>query len=91
MSQKVARYRRKVDGLVKSLPGYSTYWEISHQAKGGKTYFEVYFQLDRGHNYNLTIAVDKITGKSEIVDEKGEIVTEEIKECFKQELKDNWR
>ena len=91
MSQKVARYRRSVDKLVKTLPGYSTYWEISHQSKNGKTYFEIYYKPDRGNDYNLTIAVDKITGNAEIVNEQGENITEEIKAYLKQELKDNWR
>ena len=91
MSQKVARYRRTVDKLVKSLPGYSTYWEITHQAKDGKTYFKVYYKLNNGNEYNLTIEVDKSTRKAEIVEELGENITEEIKAYLKQELKDNWR
>lgn len=91
MSQKVARYRRSVDKLVKTLPGYSTYWEISHQSKNGKTYFEIYYKLDRGNDYNLTIAVDKITVQAAIVDEAGKDITEEIKSYLKKEMRDNWR
>lgn len=91
MSQKVARYRRSVDKLVKTLPGYSTYWEISHQSKNGKTYFEIYYKLDRGNDYNLTIAVDKITAQAAIVDEAGKDITEEIKSYLKKEMRDNWR
>lgn len=91
MSQKVARYRRSVDKLVKTLPGYSTYWEISHQSKNGKPYFEIYYKLDRGNDYNLTIAVDKITAQAAIVDEAGKDITEEIKSYLKKEMRDNWR
>lgn len=91
MSQKVARYRRSVDKLVKTLPGYSTYWEISHQRKDGKTYFEIYYKPDRGNDYNLTIAVDKITAQAAIVDEAGKDITEEIKSYLKKEMRDNWR
>ena len=91
MSQKVARYRRSVDKLVKTLPGYSTYWEISHQSKNGKPYFEIYYKLDRGNDYNLTIAVDKITAQAEIVDEAGKDITEEIKSYLKKEMRANWR
>ena len=91
MSQKVARYRRSVDKLVKTLPGYSTYWEIFHQSKNGKTYFEIYYKLDRGNDYNLTIAVDKITAQAAIVDEAGKDITEEIKSYLKKEMRDNWR
>ena len=91
MSQKVARYRRSVDKLVKTLPGYSTYWEISHQSKNGKTYFEIYYKPDRGNDYNLTIAVDKITVQAAIVDEAGKDITQEIKSYLKKEMRDNWR
>lgn len=79
MSQKVERYQNSAWALLESMPAscIEHSHELRHYSKNGKTYFDFDFALVMyGYNYELTVAVDKITATAEIVDEDGNDITE---------------
>mgnify|MGYP005802660573 FL=1 len=91
MSQKVNRYRAAMWDLLDDLPAtdlcHST--ELGHYSKNGKTYFNVDLALVMyGYNYQLTVAVDKITSKAEVVNEHGKDITELCRKVFHKEYKE---
>ena len=93
MSQKLDRYRNAVWTLLGNMPNS---WlpdskEVKHYSKGDTTFFEVDFALGTyGYNYDLTIAVNKITCQSAIVYKKGEDVTEKYRALFREILEEDF-
>jgi len=93
MSQKLDRYRNAVWTLLGNMPNS---WlpdskEVKHYSKGDTTFFEVDFALGTyGYNYDLTIAVNKITCQSAIVNKKGEDVTEKYRALFREILEEDF-
>lgn len=91
MSQRLDRYRVSVWELLESMPASCVEHshELSHYSKDGRTYFKINFALAMyGYNYELTIAVDKITAKAEIVNEDGKDITERFRQLFRSRAVD---
>ena len=88
MSQRLDRYRASVWELLESMPASCVEHshELSHHSKDGRTYFQINFALAMyGYNYALTIAVDKITAKAEIVDKDGKDITERVRQWCRED------